>query len=78
MAIIDWKESFSVGVAELAEHQKEHEAFTEKVFVFNATLARGDTGVLIEITDFLKDWYISHVFGLDQGYKRFFEKKGGP
>ena len=56
-------------------HQKEHVAFTEEVFALNERLAKEDNDTVLEITDFLKDWYISHVLGTDRGYVDFLAKK---
>ncbi len=60
----------------LSEQQQEHEAFTEKLFELNQKMTASDGEILPELTLYLKDWYISHVLGTDQGYKDFFMAKG--
>ena len=59
---------------ELVKYADSH--FTkEEVFALNERLAKEDNATVLEITDFLKDWYISHVLGTDRGYVDFFAKK---
>lgn len=60
----------------LPEQQQEHEAFTEKLFELNQKMTASGGEILPELTLYLKDWYISHVLGTDQGYKDFFMEKG--
>ena len=56
-------------------HKEEHNAFTEEIFALNERLAKVDSEALSEITNFLKDWYISHVLGTDRGYVDFLKEK---
>jgi hemerythrin len=57
-------------------HKTEHDSFVEKVFAMNQKLEKGDPYSLFEIVRFLKDWYKSHILGIDQGYKEFLAEKG--
>jgi hemerythrin-like metal-binding protein len=133
MTVIDWNESYSVGVAELDEQhrgllkilnnlstakqhhsdpsvffetlndltqyaqnhftteerymaeygypglqaqKKDHESFIEKVFLLNEQRQRGDADLCANIIAFLKDWYLSHILGMDKQYEKFFNEKG--
>ncbi len=63
------------GYADLKAHQQEHEIFTEKLFDLNRKMTSSDGNIFSELTHYLKDWYIAHVLGTDQGYKDFFKEK---
>jgi hemerythrin-like metal-binding protein len=64
------------GYPGLEEQQKDHESFVEKVFLFNEQREKGDTDLYQDIVVFLKDWYLSHILGMDKQYKKFFAEKG--
>ncbi len=64
------------GYTGLTSHQQEHEIFTEKLFELNQKMTTSGETIFSELTLYLKDWYISHVLGTDQGYKDFFAEKG--
>lgn len=61
---------------ELEQQKKEHNDFIERVFSLNEELVDGNKEIHYKISDFLKDWYISHVLGTDMKYKDFFAEKG--
>ncbi len=62
--------------AGLADQEKEHREFTERVFALREKLAGKDRQIFTEIQTFLKDWYISHVLGTDRGYISSFAQHG--
>jgi hemerythrin len=64
------------GFIELPMHQKEHEAFIERVFELNQELADGNPDIFGDLVNFLKDWFISDVLGTDIEYKDFLAAKG--
>ena len=57
-------------------HKAEHDSFVETVFSMNQKLEKGGPYTLSEIVGYLKDWYKSHVLGVDQEYKGFLAEKG--
>ncbi|MBN2342419.1 MAG: bacteriohemerythrin [Deltaproteobacteria bacterium] len=56
------------GYSELAEHQKIHEEFVNKVSEFKLKVESGNTVVSIAIYNFLSDWLVNHIKGEDQKY----------
>ena len=56
------------GFAELAIHQSEHRALTEKVKNFMRDYERGDASVSVELLMFLRDWLDRHILGTDRRY----------
>ena len=64
------------GYSELSSHHQEHEVFTEKLFEMHQEMCASGGKTFSDLTHYLKDWYISHVLGTDQGYKNFFAEKG--
>jgi hemerythrin-like metal-binding protein len=61
---------------ELSSHQKEHEAFMDKIFELNQKMADSGADIFPDLVMFLKDWYISHVLGTDKNYKSLLETQG--
>jgi hemerythrin len=55
----------------LAQHQREHVAFTADVFRMAQQLENADPAIYTEVCRFVKDWYISHVLGTDREYIDF-------
>ncbi len=64
------------GYEELESHSMEHDSFTMKVFDLNRKLEQGEGDVYSELVMFVKEWYISHVLGVDKNYQPFFKEKG--
>lgn len=60
----------------LAQQQREHVAFTAEVFKLAQQLEKNDPHLHRQITDFVKNWYISHILGTDREYKDFLLSKG--
>ena len=58
------------------QQKKEHNDFIEKIFSLHEELANWSQEIHYKISDYLKDWYISHVLGTDMKYKDFFSEKG--
>ena len=64
------------GFAGLEEHKEEHARFIEKIKEFKEKFESGDRKLTIEVVDFLKDWIINHINGMDKQYAVFFKEKG--
>jgi len=63
------------GFPRTASQQAEHEAFVTRVFELNQELVNGHPEVFASLIAFLKDWFISHVLGMDREYIDFFQDK---
>jgi hemerythrin len=59
----------TAGYPKLADHERQHMAFTDQLLQLEERLESNGPDLRREIERFLKDWYISHVFGSDQDYK---------
>jgi hemerythrin len=59
-----------------ADHKKEHRAFVAKVSNFKEKFEGGRVGLSIEIMNFLSDWLIKHIQGIDKQYAPFFKAHG--
>ena len=61
---------------ELAEkHKKEHRDFVNKIKEFKEGYQSGRMLLSIDILEFLNDWFVNHILGIDQTYSHLFEKK---
>lgn len=64
------------GYPDLPSHKKEHELFIEKVNQFSEKYKSGEALLSIEIMEFLKNWLMGHINGVDKQYSSFFNEKG--
>ena len=53
---------------ELAAHKVEHLKLTQKVIQFKADYDSGRVSLTIPILNFLEDWLVNHIQGLDKVY----------
>ncbi|MFW6370001.1 MAG: bacteriohemerythrin [Bacteroidota bacterium] len=60
----------------LEEHKQEHARFIGKIKEFKEKFKSGDRKLTIEVVDFLKEWIINHIQGMDKKYAAFFKEKG--
>jgi hemerythrin len=58
------------------EHKKIHDDFVKKVTAVTEQVKANKTGVSIELMNFLTDWLIKHINGVDQKYSAFFNQHG--
>lgn len=63
------------GYADFEDHREQHVLFTERIFLLQAKLEREEPRVRDEVLDFLREWHLSHVLGVDRHYIRFFAQK---
>lgn len=55
-------------------HAETHQLYRDKIADF---VKRQDQSFLsYEIIDFLEDWWLHHITGVDKAYTEFFQKKG--
>jgi hemerythrin len=59
-----------------ASQREKHSDFMDRIFELTEESQKGDLLAFFKITNFLKNWYISHVLGMDQEYKDFLVSKG--
>ncbi len=52
----------------LESHKHEHDILTQQVVDFQKRHAGGEIAITVEISNFLKDWIIIHVRGMDKAY----------
>lgn len=57
-------------------HKKEHYNFIDKVSDLEKRFKAGSLIMTTELTDFLKDWLVSHIQDSDQKYSDFLVGKG--
>jgi hemerythrin len=62
--------------SEYEEHRKEHEAFKEKVAIFQKDLETGQTSLALDMITFLTGWLERHILNVDQHYSLFLNGKG--
>lgn len=57
-------------------HRREHQRFIARVQQEKDSIARGKTGLSLDLLRFLKDWLVKHILGTDKKYGDFY-KQGG-
>lgn len=70
------KEFTKYGYPESETHKVAHQMFVAKIDSFEEKILSGRSSVTMEVLDFLKDWLIKHIMGVDQQYGPFFNQKG--
>ena len=60
----------------LSNQKKEHELFVAKILDFEDGFNENRLFLSTEITNFLKDWLITHIQGADKNYSNFLNNKG--
>ena len=53
---------------DFANHKAEHDRFTRTVLEFQSKFHSNQIGLTIDVMDFLKDWLIKHIMGIDKKY----------
>ncbi|MDC0336286.1 bacteriohemerythrin [Pseudodesulfovibrio sp.] len=61
---------------ETDSHKGAHVTFVEKIDSFEEKILSGKSSVTMEVLEFLKDWLVKHIMGVDHRYSAFFNKKG--
>lgn len=57
-------------------HVKEHKEFINKVLDLDERITSGKLVISLEITNFIKNWVVSHIMGTDQKYSDFLRERG--
>lgn len=58
------------------EHVSAHESYRKKVLSFKGKREGDNKNLAIDFLDFLEDWWVGHVVGMDKKYTEFFNKNG--
>ncbi len=58
------------------DHKAEHDRFTQTILDFQDKFQRNEIGLSIELMDFLKDWLVRHIMGVDKKYVPHLNARG--
>ena len=61
---------------DFANHKAEHDRLTKTVMDFQAKFSKNEVGLTMEVMDFLRDWLMKHIMGVDKKYGPFLNAKG--
>lgn len=64
------------GYPELEQHRKEHEVFSERIYLFAQRPLDQTNETLEEMQSFLLNWLIKHIQRTDRKYMQFFKENG--
>jgi methyl-accepting chemotaxis protein/hemerythrin len=64
------------GYAGMLNHVSHHKKFVDTVLEFESKILSGKSSVTMEVMNFLKDWLLKHIKGVDQKYSSFFNERG--
>lgn len=70
------KEFDERGYPDSAPHKEQHKLFVSKIAGFKNDIVVGNANLSMDIIQFLKDWLINHIKGVDMKYKQFFNEHG--
>jgi hemerythrin-like metal-binding protein len=57
-------------------HKKEHDDLTKQVVDFQTQYSSGRANLSIELMNFLRNWLVNHIQGIDKKYSSFFNERG--
>jgi hemerythrin len=61
---------------DFTNHKAEHDRLTKTVMDFQSKFQSNEIGLTIEVMDFLKDWLIKHIMGVDKRYAPYLNARG--
>ena len=67
-------EEFEYGDTEA--HIAQHNKYNEKILEFSKQYNQNDTPMSFQVIDFLEDWWINHIQGVDKKYTECFHDHG--
>ena len=64
------------GYPDLAAHKAEHEKLVAQVLDLQKKFQAGSAMLTLTVMNFLKDWLVNHIQGVDKKYGAFLNSKG--
>jgi len=64
------------GYDKLDEHKRIHEKLVNEVLDFQRQFKSGNATVSLDLMNFLSDWLINHIKGVDRKYVPLLKQKG--
>ena len=64
------------GYPKYAEHKAQHDAYVAKIHTYEDKLCAGEAAFSVELLNFLKQWWTSHIMTTDKQYSEFLHQKG--
>lgn len=61
---------------DFANHKPEHERFVKTIKEYQTKFQKNELGLTLEVMDFLKDWLVKHIMGVDKKYVPHLSAKG--
>lgn len=61
---------------EYESHKKEHNTLVLQVLEFRKKFEASDVALSVEMLNFLRDWLLKHIQGVDKRYGPYFNAKG--
>jgi hemerythrin len=61
---------------DFVNHKPEHERFTQTIVEFQGRFQRNEVAMTIDVMDFLKDWLVKHIMGVDKKYVPHLSARG--
>jgi len=61
---------------DLVNHKAEHERFTQTIVDFQGRFQRNEVAMTIDVMEFLKDWLVKHIMGVDKRYVPHLSARG--
>jgi len=61
---------------DFANHKAEHERFTQTIVEFQGRFQRNEVAMTIDVMDFLKNWLVKHIMGVDKKYVPHLSARG--
>ena len=60
----------------LNEHKRLHGVFINEVAKFKEEVKNKESSISVRVIEFLRDWFIDHVTGVDKEYVQYFKEHG--
>jgi hemerythrin-like metal-binding protein len=66
----------AAGYPKLNLQKEAHQFYIDKIVKLKENISKGDLLTLLKLVDFLKDWLIDHILGMDKEYTEYLNSKG--